>query len=92
MAQRWSLKEDYIVCKFVYEHDVFISAQDLHCLVLELKENGFDRGKVAVNKRVYNYQYLLTNREATVYNRFIKVCILSLVTLSIFIPPMCGRI
>ena len=64
MAQRWTLKEDYIVCKFVYEHDVFISAQDLHCLVSELKENGFDRGKVAVNKRVYNYQYLLTNREA----------------------------
>ena len=64
MAQRWTLKEDYIVCKFVYEHDIYMSAQDRDCLALELKKNGFDRSKVAVNKRVDNYQILLTGHDA----------------------------
>ena len=64
MAKMWTLKEDYIVCKFVDKHDVFISAQDLNYLVMKLKDLGFDRSKGAVNKRVYDYQHLLTGQEA----------------------------
>ena len=64
MAERWSIKEDYIVCKFSYERNwEYISAQELHCLMLELKEAGFNsRSKTAVNKRVRDYQLLFSGK------------------------------
>ena len=68
MAQRWSYREDYIVCKYVYEHDILISNQDQSNLMFVLKEQGYDRGHKAVSKRVYDYQFLLTGREAKYAN------------------------
>ncbi len=68
MAQRWSYKEDYIVCKYVYEHVVFISNQELYDLELVLKEQGYSRSHEAVSKRVYDYQFLLTGRDAKYAN------------------------
>lgn len=64
MAQRWTFQEDYIVCKYVDEHDVFISDQDKHELMLILKEYGYDRSPEAVSRRVYDYRLLLTNRDS----------------------------
>ena len=62
--RRWSIIEDSIVCKVLYDNDIFISAQDMECLLLKLKEHNFDRSKESVTKRVHNYQYLLTGRQA----------------------------
>ena len=62
--RRWSIIEDSIVCKFLYDNDIFISAQDMELLLLKLKEHNFNRSKEAVSKRVHNYQYLLTDRQA----------------------------
>ena len=61
---RWSIIEDSIVCKFLYDNDIFISDQDMENLILKLKEHNFERSKEAVSKRVHNYQYLLTGRQA----------------------------
>lgn len=66
MAKRWSLKEDYIVCKFSYENAwKCISTEELHGLMLELKEAGFSsRSKAAVNKRVRDYQCLFCGEKS----------------------------
>lgn len=62
--RRWSIIEDSIVCKFLYDNDIFISAQDMEFLLLKLKEHNFNRSKESVSKRVHNFQYLLTDRQA----------------------------
>ncbi len=64
MAQRWSFEEDYIVCQYVDEHDIFISSQEIDNIVIALKDKGYNRSREAVSKRVYDYQFLLTGREA----------------------------
>lgn len=66
MANRWSLKEDYIVCKFSYENAwKCISTEGIHGLMLELKKAGFNtRSKLAVNKRVRDYQCLFCGDKA----------------------------
>ena len=68
MAQRWTYKEDYIVCKYVNEHDVFVSSQEIHNLVSALKEEGYERSYEAVSKRVYDYQFLLTGQNSKYAN------------------------
>ena len=68
MARRWTYREDYIVCKYVDENDVFISEQEIYNLVLMLKEEGYERSCEAVSKRVYDYQFLLTRRESKYAN------------------------
>jgi hypothetical protein len=60
MAKRWTFKEDYIVCQYVDEHDIFISSRDLDSIVIMLKEQGYDRTRNSVTQRVYDYQKLLT--------------------------------
>ena len=65
MADRWSLREDYIVCKFAYEH-VWenISIELFDCLMSQLDEAGFSlRSNTAVNKRVRDYQLLFNGCE-----------------------------
>lgn len=81
MAKRWSFKEDYIVCKFAYENAwLCIFEDDLDCLMLKLKEAGFSsRSKVAVNKRVRDYQCLFcddrspyaTTQVLSIYKAFV---------------------
>ena len=68
MAQRWSYREDYIVCKYVDEHDVFISDQELYNLTSILKDEGYERSTEAVSKRVCDYQFLLTGRDSKYAN------------------------
>lgn len=65
MADRWSLREDYIVCKFAYEHAwEKISIELLDCLMSQLDEAGFSsRSNTAVNKRVRDYQLLFNGCE-----------------------------
>lgn len=60
MANRWSFKEDYIVCKFAYENrSRCIFSEEIHPLMLELKETGFSsRSETAISRRVREYQYL----------------------------------
>ena len=68
VAKRWTYREDYIVCKYVDEHDVFISNQDKYELMLVLKGHGYDRSLEAVGKRVFDYQLLLTKRDSNYAN------------------------
>ena len=68
MSHRWSYREDYLVCKFVDNHDVFVSDQELYALVSILKENGYERSYEAVSKRVYDYKFLLTGRDSKYAN------------------------
>lgn len=68
MAQRWTYREDYIVCKYVDEHDVFVSEPEFNDLVLTLEEEGHERSLEAVRKRVYDYQLLLTGRDSKYAN------------------------
>lgn len=65
MADRWSLREDYIVCKFAYEHTwENISIELFDCLMSQLDEAGFSlRSNTAVNKRVREYQLLFNGCE-----------------------------
>ena len=62
MAPRWTFKEDYTICKFVDEHDIFISSQEFSDLTVMLKELGFERSENAIFKRVRDFQYLLTGQ------------------------------
>lgn len=66
MAERWSLKEDYIVCKYSYAHNWgCLSSEELHCLMSELKESGFaSRSLQAVDKRARDYRLLFSGYEA----------------------------
>lgn len=60
MANRWSFKEDYIVCKYSYEH-VWkeLSTEELNCLMLKLKDAGFNsRSESAIKSRVHDFQML----------------------------------
>ena len=68
MAQKWTYNEDYIVCKYVEEHDLFISNQEKHELMSILREHGYDRSLEAIRKRVLDYQFLLTKRDSNYAN------------------------
>ena len=63
---RWSWKEDYIVCKFSYEHAwKVVTVKQLNCLMLELQQQGFgQRSKLAVDKRARDYQCLFCHRQS----------------------------
>ena len=60
MASKWTLHEDYIVCKYSYEHAwKSITAEQLNDVMLDLQKYGFySRSKIAVDKRIRNYQCL----------------------------------
>lgn len=66
MADRWSFKEDYVVCKFSYKNVLrYISDEELRYLILELEKAGFSsRSKNAVNKRVRDFQLLFIGEES----------------------------
>lgn len=60
MAKRWTFKEDYIVCKYSYQHIwKELSTEELNCLMLKLKDAGFDsRSESAIESRVRDFQML----------------------------------
>lgn len=60
MAKRWSFKEDYIVCRYSYEYfGKDLSTKELNCLILKLKEAGFNsRSENAIMKRAHDFQML----------------------------------
>ena len=58
MAQPWSFKEDYIVCKFYLEHAQSWKENFEHLMTL-LRDNDFsNRDKGSVRMRVQNYESL----------------------------------
>ena len=60
MASRWTMREDYIVCKYAYERPwKVLTDEQYNELMSELQQQGFcARSKVAVDKRVRDYQLL----------------------------------
>jgi DNA-binding Xre family transcriptional regulator len=77
MAKRWSLNEDYIVCKYCVENRwAFTSDVDIEAMQSKLKKAGFsDRSARAIKIRARDYDYLtggyvespsMTNREREV--------------------------
>ena len=65
MAQRWSLKEDYIVARYCLEHPwAYASNVDIEEIMLQLKNAGYGfRSTSAVTKRAYDYERLQRNVE-----------------------------
>lgn len=62
MAQSWSFKEDYIVCKFYLEH-VQSWKENFEILMALLRDNEFlSRDKGSVRMRVQNYESLHTGK------------------------------
>lgn len=62
MAQPWTFKEDYIVCKFYLEH-AQAWKENFEILMLLLRENDFSsRDKGSVRMRVQNYESLHTGK------------------------------
>ena len=62
MAQPWSFKEDYIVCKFYLEHSQSWKENFEHLMAL-LRDNDFsNRDKGSVRMRVQNYESLHSGR------------------------------
>lgn len=64
--KRWSLREDYIVCKYTYKR-IFKDGinEPLHHLMLELQERGFaPRSETAISKRIRNYLSLFEGEES----------------------------
>ena len=63
--KKWSLREDYIVCKYTYEH-IYKSGviEPLRYLMQELHECGFNsRSENAVNKRSRDYLSLFEGKQ-----------------------------
>lgn len=66
MAQRWTVKEDYIVCKFCQEQEY----EDIECEVLDqlitrLEKAGFNsRSSTAIYKRAQTFTYLFRGWES----------------------------
>ena len=64
--RKWTLQEDYIVCKFCKEYEcMIIKDQLLDGLMSKLAVEGFDsRSRDAVQKRAYAYLLLLGGQDA----------------------------
>lgn len=64
MAQRWSLNEDIIVCKYCIENPwVYRSDADIENIADKLESAGFkSRSRSAIQQRAYAYELLLERR------------------------------
>ena len=62
MAQRWSIKEDIIVCNFCWEcENAYCTDNMLDELIKILNKAGYvNRSRTAVQKRARDYEYLYT--------------------------------
>ena len=65
MAQRWSVNEDIIVCKYCKENPwAYSSDVDLEGIVTKLEEAGFSSRSIsAIKQRAYAYEILLEGRK-----------------------------
>ena len=65
MAERWSINEDIIVCKYcLVESWAYSSDYDIDCMTARLNEAGFaPRSRRAMRTRAYFYQALLMGWE-----------------------------
>ena len=63
MAQRWSLKEDYIVARYCLENPwAYASDENIKEIMLQLKNAGYRyRSASAVTKRAHDYERLQRN-------------------------------
>lgn len=63
MAKRWTIEEDYIVCKYCMENRwAFSSDIDIEIMGDLLQKAGFSsRSKIAIKKRARNYEDLIAN-------------------------------
>ena len=61
MAQRWTIEEDYIVCKYCVENSfAFTSNVDIENIRLKLVKAGFpNRSNRAIKIRARDYDYLV---------------------------------
>lgn len=67
MAQRWSLNEDIIVCKYCIENPwAYSSDVDVDGIAAKLEIAGFEaRRKSAIRQRAYAYELLLEQRQSS---------------------------
>ena len=74
MAQRWSVKEDYIVCKYCHEHaNGLLWEDELKELSGILVEQGSpQRSLVAISKRVREFSHLLLGEQSPYLNEQIS--------------------
>ena len=65
MAQRWSVNEDIIVCKYCIENPwAYSSDVDIEMIAEKLETASFPlRSKSAIKQRAYSYEILLENRK-----------------------------
>lgn len=65
MAQRWSLNEDIIVCKYCIENPwAYSSDVDIEYIATKLEDMGFEpRSSTAIRKRAYAYEIMRENRQ-----------------------------
>lgn len=75
--KRWTFREDYIVCKYTYEH-IFKSnvTAPLSYLLLELQNYGFDsRSEGSIRKRIRDYLALFSNEQSPyITKQEIEIC------------------
>lgn len=71
MAQRWSLNEDIIVCKYCIENPWAYSSNDnIDNIAAKLEAAGFEvRSRSAIRKRAYAYELLLEQRQSSRISR-----------------------
>lgn len=64
MAQRWSVNEDIIVCKYCIENPwAYSSDVDIEYIATKLEDMGFEpRSRTALRKRAYAYEMLIEKR------------------------------
>ena len=65
MAQRWSLNEDIIVCKYCIENPwAYSSDVDIEYIATKLEDMGFEpRSSTAIRKRAYAYEIMRENSQ-----------------------------
>ena len=82
MSNKWTIQEDFIVCKYSYEHAwKNITVEQLNELMGQLENYGFtSRSKIAVDKRARDYQCLFrgmkspyaTSQVISIYQSFMN--------------------
>lgn len=75
MAQRWSLKEDIIICKYCIENPwAYSSGIDIKKMMSQLEEAGCPtRSSGAIKKRAYAYEILEERRQLPCIPRQVEI-------------------
>ena len=77
MAQRWSVNEDIIICKYCIENPwAYSSDTDIEGIATKLEVAGFiSRSKSAIKQRAYAYEILSEGRKLSVCSGVIKTLV-----------------